>query len=507
MKLNAATTLPFLASSLLVRQASAALDVDLTSSDSIKQAAKLVAANLFTYYKGNQYGQTPGILPGPPPFGAYYWWEAGALWGTYIDYWHYTEDDTYSNVSMNSLLFQAGAPGNSFQPANVTMSLGNDDQGFWGMSAILAAETVFQNPPSSKPQWLALAQAVFNTQAAPDRHDGTCGGGLRWQIPFANTGYDYKNSIANGIFFNLGARLARYTGNDSYAQTATETWDWVQGVGLMSAEYDIYDGGHVEKNCTDISKAQFSYNAAVFLEGAAFMYNYTNGSDIWRERVEGLVNRTLDIFFPNGIAVELSCELAERVQCNTDMLSFKGFLHRWLATATKMAPFTHDTIMAVLRTSAAGAAQACDSSGVCGFRWTTGSFDNLTGAGQQMSALAALSTLLINEPWAIAPATNSSGGTSQGNSAAGTSSPTIETYRPLTTGDRAGASILTIVILASLVALYFWLSTDLSENSGNWWLELESTPLGAMLLRTKPKQDLTKQLSVASATSASTSAA
>lgn len=177
---------------------------------------------------------------------------------------------------MNSLIFQAGAPGYSFMPANVTMSLGNDDQGFWGMSAMLAAETVFQNPAATEPQWLALAQGVFNTQAAPDRHDNTCGGGLRWQIPFANTGYDYKNSIANGIFFNMGARLARYTGNDSYAQTATTTWNWVQGVGLMTDEYDIYDGGHVEKNCTDISKAQFSYNAAVFLQGAAFMYNYVS---------------------------------------------------------------------------------------------------------------------------------------------------------------------------------------------------------------------------------------
>jgi hypothetical protein len=43
-----------------------------------------------TYYKGNQYGNTPGILPGPPPQGDYYWWEGGALWGTLIDYWHST---------------------------------------------------------------------------------------------------------------------------------------------------------------------------------------------------------------------------------------------------------------------------------------------------------------------------------------------------------------------------------------------------------------------------------
>lgn len=42
----------------------------------------------------------------------------------------------------------------------------------------------------------------------------------------------------------------------------------------MDSEYRIYDGAHVETNCTDINKAQFSYNNAVYLLGAAYMYNY-----------------------------------------------------------------------------------------------------------------------------------------------------------------------------------------------------------------------------------------
>lgn len=42
----------------------------------------------------------------------------------------------------------------------------------------------------------------------------------------------------------------------------------------MDADYNIYDGAHVGTNCTDINKAQFSYNNGVFLLGAAHMYNY-----------------------------------------------------------------------------------------------------------------------------------------------------------------------------------------------------------------------------------------
>jgi mannan endo-1,6-alpha-mannosidase len=145
------------------------------------------------YYHGNESGQTPGILPGPPPAGDYYWWEAGAMWGTLIDYWKLTGDASYNDVIMQAMLWQVG-PNKDYMPPNVTASLGNDDQGFWGMSAMLAAENGFPNPPSDQAQWLALAQAVFHTQAGADRHDTTCNGGLRWQIPLSNNGYNYKNS-------------------------------------------------------------------------------------------------------------------------------------------------------------------------------------------------------------------------------------------------------------------------------------------------------------------------
>jgi mannan endo-1,6-alpha-mannosidase len=99
---------------------------------------------------------------------------------------------------------------------------------------------------------------------------------LRWQVFQYLTGYDYKNSIANGCFFNLGARLARYTGNDTYARNAEEIWDWITNVGLMDAEYNVFDGAHIGHNCTDINRVQFSYNSAVWLLGAANMYSYVS---------------------------------------------------------------------------------------------------------------------------------------------------------------------------------------------------------------------------------------
>ena len=97
---------------------------------------------------------------------------------------------------------------------------------------------------------------------------------LRWQVFPYNKGYGYKNSISNGCFFNMGARLARYTSNDTYAVLAEKAWSWTKNVGLIASNYDIYDGAHIDQNCSDINKLQFSYNAAVFTLGAANMYNY-----------------------------------------------------------------------------------------------------------------------------------------------------------------------------------------------------------------------------------------
>ncbi|KAG8404874.1 hypothetical protein J3459_016681 [Metarhizium acridum] len=244
--------------------------------DNIIASSKSLAYDLMKFYHGNESGQIPGLLPGPPASGTgdYYWWEAGAMMGTYIDYWKLTGDATYNDVVTQGMLFQVG-PQRDYMPPNQTLSLGNDDQGFWGLSALLAAENKFPDPPPDQPQWLELAQAVWNTQADPSRYDETCNGGLRWQIPRTNAGYDYKNTIANGIFFNMGARLARYTGNDTYADRAEKAWDWLWGVKYIDHDnWAVYDGASVNDNCTDIHKTQYSYNAGVLIQGVAFMYNH-----------------------------------------------------------------------------------------------------------------------------------------------------------------------------------------------------------------------------------------
>ncbi|KAL2262695.1 hypothetical protein VTK26DRAFT_402 [Humicola hyalothermophila] len=435
------------------------------TKEQILESARTLAYDMMLFYEGNKTGQIPGILPGPPTEhkGDYYWWEGGAMMGTYIDYWFLTGDPSYNHVVTEGMLHQVGE-NEDYQPLNHTASLGNDDQGFWGMSAMLAAENKFPDPPKDKPQWLALAQAVFHTQAAPERHDEYCNGGLRWQIPLANNGYNYKNVIANACFFDLGARLARYTLNQTYADWAEKTFDWLWGVGYIDHEsWAVYDGGHVEENCTDINRAQFSYNAALLLHGSAFMYNYTNGSEIWKDRVDNLLKGILRDFFPNGVAFELPCE--GHHGCSTDMLSFKGYVHRWMSVVPKLAAHTAEQIYPVLRTSTEAAVKQCTGPPTgrrCGFYWESGEFvdpalDKTSGAGEAMNVLAAVSSLLY--PDAPPPVTNLTGGTSQGDYTAGSrSTGPDKPLKPITAGDRAGASILTMLVLGGAIGAWSWMS-------------------------------------------------
>lgn len=350
------------------------------------------------------------------------------------------------------------------------------------MAVLSAAEYNFPNPPADQPQWLALAQAVFNTQAA--RWDtADCGGGLRWQIFQWNNGFDYKNSISQACFFNIAARLALYTGNVTYADWAYKIWDWMIDIKFMQGStgdaFYIYDGSHTETGCTDITPYQWTYNIGAFLLGAAAMYNYTAEGDpsnhqLWRDRVDALINGS-QVFFigaQNDTMTEVACESVNL--CDLDQQSFKAYLARWMAATTKWAPWTYASVKPKLDASAMAAAQQCAGGGngrMCGLRWAnnSGRWDGTTGAGQQMAAMEVVLATMIQE--LEAPVTNSTGGTSVGNPQAGTQTSvgangvlSSNTTKPIDKADIVGAYVLTILILIALIGGLWMVFHDEANN-------------------------------------------
>lgn len=378
------------------------------------------------------------------------------MFGTLIDYWYLTGDTTYNDNIIQGIVHQAGEA-RDLMPANQTSTEGNDDQGFWAMAAMSAAENVFPNPPSDKPQWLALAQAVFNLYVS--RWDEAhCDGGLRWQIFSLNNGYDYKNSISNGCFFNIAARLARYTGNDTYAEWAGRVYDWQHDIGFIRSDFTVQDGADIGDGCQNRDEIKWSYNSGILIHGAAALYNAT-GEDKWKDRLDGLLDSAEKTFFNDSVVVEQQCE--PWATCNTDQRSFKGYLLRWLASTALLVPDTSDKIRPLLRASAEAAAASCVGSpgpelfsGIkgtaCGQAWTEEKFDGYSGVGEQMNALAAVQYVLAEKT--AGPVTADNGGTSKGDPGAGEASVHKYDLPPIKTGDRVGAGILTAMICAGVIA-------------------------------------------------------
>jgi mannan endo-1,6-alpha-mannosidase len=371
---------------------------------SIKNATSVVAYGLMKWYTGNVTNTPTTIAVLPKP---YYWWEAGAMWGAMVDYWHYTGDTTYNTVTSQALLSQVG-PNNDYMVPIRQGEEGNDDQGFWGFATMSAAEKAYPAPPAPTPDWLQLTINLWNTQVA--RWDAsTCGGGLKWQIFPSNAGYEYKNAVSNGAFFQLSARLARYTGNSTYLDWATKTWDWTVTTGLIDQYYNVFDGTDDTKNCTEINRIQWSYSLGIYMYGAAVLYNYTNGSSVWEERTQGLLNASAVFFTPyensTNVMYEVACE--DINTCNYDQYSFKAYLSRFMWATTQLANFTSPAIQTLLSTSAQAAAKACSGGAdgqQCGAKWYLGGWDGTLGPGQQLGALEVMQGLLIKD--AQAPMTS-----------------------------------------------------------------------------------------------------
>jgi mannan endo-1,6-alpha-mannosidase len=276
---------------------------------------------------------------------------------------------------------------------------GNDDQAFWALTAMSAAEHGFPKPPNPYGSWLHVCDNVFNDFVQRWKFDSdTCGGGLRWHFTKENAGHDYKNSISNGGFFQLAARLARMTGNQTYADWAEKVWDWTAAVGLIDNAYNVFDGTDLNINCTRVNHNLWTYNVAIYLYGAAAMQNYTGATEKWVTRTTGLLDATSTFFSPIPNATDIMFEpLCEKNSiCNADQYSMKAYLARWLAGTSLLAPYTAGRVGKLLRASAVGASNACTAGSTCGAKWYMDGSDGTSGLGQQLSAMEVFHGLLVN---------------------------------------------------------------------------------------------------------------
>ena len=175
----------------------------------------------------------------------------------------------------------------------------------------------------------------------------------------------------------------------------------MQGVGIIdpAAGFAVYDGAGDVQNCSEVNRAQWSYNVAAAVHGAATMWNHTQDVQ-WRNRTAGIVAGAAGAFFTptpaaRDVMYERICEMADK--CNDDQRSFKAYVARWFAKASVMCPEVAFAVRPLLRASAAGAAKSCtgEKGTTCGTKWYTGAWDGTKGPGQQMAALEVIQSLLV----------------------------------------------------------------------------------------------------------------
>ncbi|KAL8282922.1 hypothetical protein RB600_006090 [Gaeumannomyces tritici] len=419
---------------LLLLGGAAAASFQLDTPQHVLDAARDLAYDSMALYEGNRSGHTPGKLSELDPMddGPYWWWHGAVFLSAYVDYWARTGDATYAKVVAEGLLAQKGE-GADYYPSEQRALMSNHHQCSWAVAAMLAAESEMASP--AKPDWLRLAQNAFDMQAArfefeekPLGENYNCGGGLRSDIDSRAISFYRKDTLANTCFMNLGARLAKFTGNETYAKYSERAWNWMWNIEYIDHQtYAVYYGAAMNHNCTGMAKQRYSGSASWLTEGAAFMYNFTKGSPIWKERTEKLTSATLSHFFPSDVAVETTCEILREggASCYGDLTAYKGQLVRSMATTARVAPFTAGDALPRLKKSAAAAVSQCTGGSTgrrCGFGWAARNYTEPQSPGllEQAHVLSAVSALVEERPRSASA--GGGGGGSGGASGSGSGS-------------------------------------------------------------------------------------
>jgi mannan endo-1,6-alpha-mannosidase len=172
--------------------------------------------------------------------------------------------------------------------------------------------------------------------------------------------------------------------------------------------------------------------------------------------IDNIIETASGVFFPEGVMKEVACE--DNGKCDVDQRSFKAYLSRWTAATIKLAPWTKERLEPLLRSSAQKAIATCSGGAdqqQCGLRWTTGAFDGSVGVGEQMAVLEVMQSTLIDT--VLGPKTASTGGTSKGDPGAGGGGKAQIEYDNVTTGDKVGAAIATLIIIGAMFGGSLWM--------------------------------------------------
>ncbi len=191
-----------------------------------------------------------------------------------------------------------------------------DDEGWWALAWIDAYDLTGQQA------YLAMASSIFKDMSGA--WDNTCGGGIWW-----SRDRNYKNAIANELFFAVSASLARRGTDADRAQAAdwaAKEWKWFQGSGMINDDHLVNDGLTIDKadgSCRNNGRATWSYNQGVVLGALTEWSKATHDpGPLMEARI--LADASISHLTDDQGVLHDPCE----PKCGADAVQFKGIYAR-----------------------------------------------------------------------------------------------------------------------------------------------------------------------------------
>ncbi|KAJ3254291.1 hypothetical protein HK103_007261 [Boothiomyces macroporosus] len=193
-----------------------------------------------------------------------------------------------------------------------------DDRAWLALAALKAHDL--------QPNQEYIDHAAHEHQLMQQSWSSKCGGGVLWTI-----NGDYKNTIANGLYFELSSKLFLKTKNQFYLNEAQKTIDWIMNVAKLYDGKVFLDGiKNIDSTCS-LNGGIYSYQHGVIISGMVNMYKATSDQNWLGQAVQMAVNSISSFSTNNVIREYSSCDRSGSANdCGNDGALFKGIYVRGL---------------------------------------------------------------------------------------------------------------------------------------------------------------------------------
>lgn len=234
------------------------LPQQLTRQDALRRADQSAVVLQRSYLPQTGLYQTTG------------WWNSANAITALTGLMHASGSHTYAQVLANTFTQAQITVPKQQQTGPLTKMTGfpgflndyYDDEGWWALAWIDAYDV------TGEQRYLGMAESIFADMSGG--WDSTCGGGIWW-----SKDRNYKNAIANELFFSVAAHLATRIAAERRPQAtdwAQKEWQWFQTSGMLNNDHLINDGLVIDKTsgiCRNNGRTTWTYNQGVILGALA----------------------------------------------------------------------------------------------------------------------------------------------------------------------------------------------------------------------------------------------